>query len=97
MSNSPTSLDLRVVTDGDPPEIEVAQVTHSIENGRHIFTSETISGLLIIEQDARKALDQVIPTIKRIFWHNKKQNVTVKLGKAFDGFEKTHCGNMSVQ
>jgi hypothetical protein len=86
-----TSLGVGLISDGNPPEVWVAQVTHSIESGRHIFTSETISGLLIIEEDAKVALAQVVPTIKRLIWHNKKQNVTVKLGKDFKEFEKTHC------
>jgi len=88
-----TLLTMGLVGDGNPPEFWVAQVTHVFENEHHVFTSETIEGLLIVERDAKKAFAQVVPTIQRLIWHSKKQNVKVKLGADFKEFEKAHCGS----
>lgn len=91
-----TELNLGLKDDGDPPQIYFAKVNHEFVEGHHVFTSESIKGLLIAEKDAKKALSQIIPTIKKLIHLQTKQKVEVFLGTDFKEFEKNYCSENPV-
>lgn len=60
------------VTNNDktPPETLVVEVSYQNIDGYHVFTSDSVAGLLIASKDAGKALNQLCPTIQYLVEKN---------------------------
>lgn len=48
-----------------PKTIAVIKVLYSFDHGHHIFTSDDLDGLLVVNEDAEIVYRQLIPSIKK--------------------------------
>ena len=89
-------MDVKILSDDNPPELWVARIKHECIDGCHIFTSEQIPGLLLASRDACTLTSQLVPTIKKLIKLNKGVDCFVALGKEFDDFQRKSDENHLV-
>lgn len=95
-TNIKKTMNLGVLDNGDPPSVCFAKISHEFTNEHHVFTSTSLPGLFIADKDPKKALDQVIPLIKKLMYLKTKQHVRVFFGKDIKEFEKAYCSGSPV-
>lgn len=73
-------IDATIKHEGDPPFVWVAEIQHSFKDGCHVFTSESIPGLLVVSQSLAVAIRQLPFVICQLVRRNLKFDCTVQLG-----------------
>jgi hypothetical protein len=66
--------------EGEPPFVWVAEIKHTQKDGRHVFTSDKIHGLLVVSKDLDKAIKQLRFVIPELVKRNHGFDCSVWLG-----------------
>lgn len=74
-----------------PPKPLIAHIGYKNIDGCHVFTSEQIKGLFIATPDAKKAMEQIVPTVKALLDLESNSDWEVELGEEFTLFAIHHC------
>ncbi len=88
----PKEMPIGVCNTGSPPNYWVALIKYECtDDGLHIFSSDSIPGLLVASKDAKTVMRQLQPTIEALLKANLKvEKCSVFLGNELKEFEKKH-------
>lgn len=88
------NLKVNVSDNGNPPETWVVQIHYEFRNGYHVFTSQDISGLLIASKDAKKAFNQILPSVESLIKHNYDRTCDATFGLELKTFAKKQLNSI---